>query len=586
MQGPARFPGAPPSGRAEAKAALAQPRPSLRLDEPTAIAAPRAGLTAPRGLAAAFALIVVAPLAALAVILALSPPAALDDLLADDAYFYLGIARNLALGNGSTFGGLVATNGYHPLWLAMIVPLFGVASEVEPVRLLVLALSGVLWLVAGYVYWRLATRLFGPLPALLASPLLIHLATYGTGGSIGVMFMGMEGAVLIPLTLASLYLAHRDAMFAERAPPTGATLRFGVALALLVLARLDMILCVAVAIGLFALIRARSEPASWRRHALLLAAPTIATTIAYTIVNQLLFDTPVPVSGQAKSLAGPMWVSDPLGAAFWGSSTRYVSRLPTGLAALFLIAAIAATSWRALVGRIGAASVTTLWLAFLIGHLLQLLYMASVAYWGFGPWYSALRAALIALAAPAAIWALLSRLPPLAHRTSVLLAAAITVAVLGATALKVNTRIGLGANEASPWVQLARDAEIMDATLPANAVVAIGDFAGQFGVRVRRPIVQLEGLTEDAAFLSALRDPRLLREILARRGVTHIAAMQFELQADSRLPAGCGVLVEPKYGYGPKARIAVCDEHRLTREAASFAVWAYRPELQASIEPR
>jgi hypothetical protein len=558
------------------------PRPG----ELTAITAPRAGLAAPRGLAAAFALMVVAPLAALAVILALSPPAALDDLLADDAYFYLGIARNLALGNGSTFGGLVATNGYHPLWMAMIVPLFGIASEVESVRLLVLALSGVLWLVAGYVYWRLTTRLFGALPALLASPLLIHLATYGTGGSIGVMFMGMEGAILIPLTLTSLYLAHRDGIFAERAPPTGATLRFGVVLALLSLARLDMILCVAVAIGLFALNRARVEPASWRRHALLLATPAIVSTIVYMIVNQALFDTPVPVSGQAKSLAGPIWVSDPLEAAFWGSSTRYVSRLPTGLAALLLISAIAATSWRLLIGRIGAVSVIALWLAFLIGHVLQLLYMASVAYWGFGPWYSALRAAMIALAAPAAIWALLSRLPPLAHHTAVLLVAAITVAALGATTLKVNTRIGLGANEASPWVELARDAETMNATLPANAVVAIGDFAGQFGLRVRRPIVHLEGLTEDAAFLAALRDPRLLREILARRGVTHIAAMQFELQADARLPAGCGVLIEPKYGYGPKGRIAVCDEDRLTREPASFAVWVYRPELQASIEPR
>jgi hypothetical protein len=37
----------------------------------------------------------------------------------DDAYYYFGIARNVADGKGSTFDGLNATNGYHPLWLGI-----------------------------------------------------------------------------------------------------------------------------------------------------------------------------------------------------------------------------------------------------------------------------------------------------------------------------------------------------------------------------------------------------------------------------------------------------------------------------------
>ena len=35
----------------------------------------------------------------------------------DDAYYYFGIARNLAAGQGSTFDSINLTNGYHPLWL-------------------------------------------------------------------------------------------------------------------------------------------------------------------------------------------------------------------------------------------------------------------------------------------------------------------------------------------------------------------------------------------------------------------------------------------------------------------------------------
>ncbi|MEZ5141768.1 MAG: hypothetical protein R2726_04510 [Acidimicrobiales bacterium] len=42
----------------------------------------------------------------------------------DDAYYYFGIARNVAAGKGSTFDGINATNGYHPLWLALAVPVF------------------------------------------------------------------------------------------------------------------------------------------------------------------------------------------------------------------------------------------------------------------------------------------------------------------------------------------------------------------------------------------------------------------------------------------------------------------------------
>src|SRR6185437_1072756 len=36
---------------------------------------------------------------------------------ADDSYFYMQVAWNFAHGAGSTFNGLMPTNGYHPLWM-------------------------------------------------------------------------------------------------------------------------------------------------------------------------------------------------------------------------------------------------------------------------------------------------------------------------------------------------------------------------------------------------------------------------------------------------------------------------------------
>jgi uncharacterized membrane protein len=51
-----------------------------------------------------------------------------EDLLvgpicADDCFLYLNIARHLALGHGPTFDGLHLTNGFHPLYMTVLVPL-------------------------------------------------------------------------------------------------------------------------------------------------------------------------------------------------------------------------------------------------------------------------------------------------------------------------------------------------------------------------------------------------------------------------------------------------------------------------------
>ena len=45
-------------------------------------------------------------------------------VLPDDAFYYFVIARNIAAGHGSTFDLLAPTNGYHPLWMALITPFF------------------------------------------------------------------------------------------------------------------------------------------------------------------------------------------------------------------------------------------------------------------------------------------------------------------------------------------------------------------------------------------------------------------------------------------------------------------------------
>src|SRR5712692_10182896 len=39
----------------------------------------------------------------------------------DDAFYYLKIAQNISSGQGSVFSSGAPTNGYHPLWMAVLV---------------------------------------------------------------------------------------------------------------------------------------------------------------------------------------------------------------------------------------------------------------------------------------------------------------------------------------------------------------------------------------------------------------------------------------------------------------------------------
>lgn len=116
------------------------------------------------------------------------------NVVADDAYYYFTIARNLAAGAGPTFDGLSPTNGFHPLYQFLLVPVFGLARAIgqDPW----LPIRGALSLCA----------LFDVFTALLLAAILRRTG-HATGGTIAawlwslsptsvlLTLRGMEGAV-------------------------------------------------------------------------------------------------------------------------------------------------------------------------------------------------------------------------------------------------------------------------------------------------------------------------------------------------------------------------------------------------------
>ena len=91
------------------------------------------------------------------------PERVITGFLSDDAFYYLKIARSIAEGRGSTFDGLHPTNGYHPLWMLVVVGVTALApAGLVPPALAVIVLSIGMGLATLAVVARVVGRYLAP----------------------------------------------------------------------------------------------------------------------------------------------------------------------------------------------------------------------------------------------------------------------------------------------------------------------------------------------------------------------------------------------------------------------------------------
>ena len=217
------------------------------------------------------------------------------DLYRDDAFYYFEIASNMAEGQFSTFdGGITRTNGYHPLWLWLITPIYWLLDKEAALlaikALEILLIAGAAMLVAGAA--RLARLpwilLVGLLPALYQVPALY----YGLEAAVGLFSLA--------LFMLALVLYGRDAARWRR-------LLAAVAFAL-PWARLEYVAISLAGTGALLLLEW-----TWQerpRGELKFTSPNLRTFVpmfgalagilSYFAYNQLVFGGPVPVSGATK----------------------------------------------------------------------------------------------------------------------------------------------------------------------------------------------------------------------------------------------------------------------------------------------
>jgi hypothetical protein len=99
--------------------------------------------------------------AALGVSILAAPVGRLVVIVPDDAFYYLQIARNLVATGRSTADGVSVTNGYHPLWLAIVTSLAAIIPDREWLLRAAVGMSVLLHFVASWLVGARVTQMVG-----------------------------------------------------------------------------------------------------------------------------------------------------------------------------------------------------------------------------------------------------------------------------------------------------------------------------------------------------------------------------------------------------------------------------------------
>jgi len=466
-------------------------------------------------------------------------PAVVNGLL-DDSFYYLQVARHVARGLGSSFDGVEPTNGYHPLWMWLLVPVQAVTRGAPEASVrAALLLSGLLGLLSLWMLQRLLRARVGVWAAVTGLLLFAWPRIFGLTTNL------LESGLVLLLLLAvawALYLGGTMPRVPDRSdtvprvPDRGDTLPrtrawvlvvlHGALLGAACLARLDTVF-LSVAFGVLGLHAAWMRRFPWdddaapvrsRADALAATAGVLAVAVAMVVPylgwNLAQFGHLQPVSGFVKSTfphPRPHW-------AYLWMYKEFTLLLVLGL--VFFVASLrrGASVWLRILGLFGlAAALHMAWTVLFMG-------------WGVDRWYFVLLVPVGLLGIPWLVEEAMARLPGLgrlpapakggrfpwtARRVArVALVAGGIVAAIGVQAVSYRLRAGRHLDATREVALWARD------KLPADAVFGMSD-AGVFAFFSGRVTVNLDGLINNYRYQEALRDGRF-RDYLASRRVGFI----------------------------------------------------------------
>lgn len=447
--------------------------------------------------------------AALAAFVLLAPMPRVLSIVPDDAAYYFRIAENVSAGKGPTFDGINRTNGFQPLWLAVLVPVCAAYhGEPETMFRIFLALQIAILAAAAVLVQTLLGRFYPPHVVILSGLIFLFWVFVPAVN-------GMESAILV-LSLAVLFLAAAAWGICVR---SGARRHFffGALLGLVVLARLDTVF-LPLAIGAACLARAAARRAGDRRFIgefLCLAAGAALVVAPYLVWNLASFGGFMPISGMLKSSFPAISYA---GSVLGHLGTRGYLGLVLGICYLIWFVARYGELKKDASGRLFFQAGMALASGAVVLHALHtILFMRwAVFKWHFVP-YAFLGSLIVCEPLSRLVPALRSRRARVIYFLAV--AAVLVRGVSGMTAAfhqPVERNWSTAAYEAALWAR--------EKTAP-DAIFAMKD-AGNFGYFSERSTINLDGVVNDLAYQRTLRDGDL-GGYLARNGVAYLVQHAF-----------------------------------------------------------
>jgi hypothetical protein len=453
----------------------------------------------------------------------------------DDYHYYERIARNIVQGAGSTYDGVVATNGYQPLWLMFeclaiwLERLTHIAAQYWALvicSLLSICVPLQLGLQAKSGLFRTAV-----LVALVA-----YLAFFGA--------MAMEASLL--LVCGAFFFRH------VRAANLTLTSAAGWMLALCFLSRIDSLVYFGPLVTYFWL----RTPGERKFTAII---PLVFTIAVYVALNYWLFGVPVPISGLAKTVVKVTTMHS----ATWTFLVQgRQDRLMLGATILLSIwAAVAGNARVRMLVCVSAASVAA--------------YYAVTSLrsdWTVLQWYEY----PFALHLMALVLVDIPETELLGARRWIAYAATAS-AVVALTLIGIRN-VAQGERQTTMYATAQAIKKFL-ADKP-YAVVAMGDRAGYVGSALPNRVIQLEGLVMDRQFLETMRQATSLRPVLDHYGVNYYITTN-----PIAYGASCYLTWEPAQSKGDSVRVRndICDKivFEYLRDGFRTVVFEVRPPPQA-----
>ena len=160
----------------------------------------------------------------------------------DDAYYYFKVAQNISEGHGSSFDGINLTNGYHPLWMLICIPIFSLARYdlILPLRVLLVVMAALSVTTSILLFRLLKTQVGQPVAMLAASFWAFSLDVHSV-----ITQQGMETGI-VALSIVTFLVVLQRMEPKQRLEPRD-LLTLGLAALFVLFSRLDGIYLILIA---------------------------------------------------------------------------------------------------------------------------------------------------------------------------------------------------------------------------------------------------------------------------------------------------------------------------------------------------